>query len=75
MPTIALSKAAETLLRRRDNRERVTVTDETRAAYRELADAGFLYPVSGFTSGAEASFRFTEEGWNRRDEYLPVGRN
>lgn len=75
MPTITLSQAAESLLLRRYNDERMAVTDETHAAYRELAAARFLYPASGFTRGAEANFHFTEEGWNRRDECRPVGRN
>lgn len=40
-------------------------------AYRELVAAGMMYAVSGFVGGAEAGFRFTEAGWNRRHD-LPA---
>jgi hypothetical protein len=46
----------------------IRVDDGNREAYRELARAGIMYPVSTFTRGPEAYFRFTEDGWNRRDE-------
>jgi hypothetical protein len=39
-------------------------------AYRELAAAGVMYPVSGFRHGPEAMFRFTESGWRDRLEIL-----
>jgi hypothetical protein len=67
MQTNTLSESALALLRRRLNRERVEVTEETRPLYRELASAGLMYPVSGFTNGPEANFRFTDEGWALRD--------
>ena len=67
----ALSAQAQTLLRRRLDRERVDVTEETRPLYRELAAAGLMYPVSGFTNGPEANFRFTEEGWSLRPAAAP----
>ncbi len=70
MATITLSDAALALLRRRLTGERVAVTAENREAYRELAAARLMYPVSGFVSGPEASFRFTELGWHRREEWL-----
>ncbi len=41
-----------------------------REAYRELAAAGLMYPVSTFAHGPESLFRFTEEGWRRREEWL-----
>jgi hypothetical protein len=70
MHTMTLSEAALALLRHRlatkDNR----VDDSNREAYRELARAGIMYPVSGFVGGPEASFRFTDEGWDRRDEFI-----
>lgn len=68
MPTISLSREARDLLRRRANLEHVAVTSENIESYRELARAGFMYPLSGFMVGPEAAFRFTEEGWKRREE-------
>jgi hypothetical protein len=58
-----LSKAALDLLRHRlatrDNR----VTTANMEAYRELVRAGIMFAVSGFVTGPEASFRFTDAGW------------
>jgi hypothetical protein len=58
-----LSTAALDLLRHRlatrDNR----VTAENKEAYRELVRARIMFPISGFATGPEASFRFTDEGW------------
>ncbi len=70
MQTIALSDAALALLRHRLATKDGTVTPENLEAYRELARAGIMYPVSGFASGPEAVFRFTEAGWARREEWL-----
>jgi hypothetical protein len=42
--------------------------EETRTGYRELVQAGLMYPVSGFAGGPESHYRLTEEAWNRRDE-------
>ena len=50
----------------KDNR----LTDANREAYRELVRAGIMYSVTGFVSGPEAYFRFTDEGWERRDEWM-----
>jgi hypothetical protein len=66
MRAITLSRAARDLLRRRAGGEHVEVTPANLPAYRELASAGVMYPLSGFIVGPEAAFRFTEEGWNRR---------
>jgi hypothetical protein len=70
MQTVTLSEAAMALLRHRlatrDNR----VNDSNREAYRELVRAGIMFAVSGFVSGPEASFRFTDEGWARRGEFI-----
>jgi hypothetical protein len=68
MQSVKLSRSARTLLRRRANGEHVEVTPDNLEAYRELAKAGVMYPLSGFMLGPEAVFRFTEEGWNRREE-------
>ncbi len=43
---------------------------QTLTAYRELAAAGLMYPVSGFAHGPESHFRVTDEGWSRREEWL-----
>ena len=39
-------------------------------AYGDLVQAGIMFVVSGFASGPEASFRFTDEGWARRREFV-----
>jgi len=70
MQTITLSADAQALLRHRIATKDMSVTDQNREAYRELARAGIMYPVSGFVGGPEALFRFTEEGWSRREELL-----
>jgi len=62
-----LSKEARNLLRCAA-REHVEVTAENLEAYRELVRAGVMEPFSGFLLGPEAVFRFTEDGWNRREE-------
>ena len=63
MQPVAPSDAAQTLLRHRlatrDNR----VTAADKEAYRELVRAGIMFAVSGFATGPEASFRFTDAGW------------
>ncbi len=46
------------------------VNEANLAAYRELAEAGVMYAVSGFRHGPEAMFRFTESGWRDRLEIL-----
>ena len=68
--TITLSEDALALLRLQVSGERCDVTPVNLEAYRELARFGVMYPVSGFIGGPEASFRFTEDGWNRRHEIL-----
>ncbi len=58
-----LSEGALALLRHRlatrDNR----VTAANKGAYRELVRAGIMFAVSGFATGPEASFRFSDDGW------------
>jgi hypothetical protein len=44
--------------------------EETLAAYRELAAVGLMYPVSGFAHGPESLYRLSDEGWERRHEFL-----
>jgi hypothetical protein len=68
---IDLSEAARELLGRLVlTKERVEVTPENKPIYRELAAAGILFPVSGFATGPEANFRFTDQGWDRRHEWI-----
>jgi hypothetical protein len=64
-----LSEVARDLLRRRlagDDR----VTPENLEAYRELAAARIMYPVSTWAGGPESVFRFTFAGWERREEWI-----
>jgi hypothetical protein len=70
MQIVALSERALALLRFRVERGSRHVDDSNRDAYRELARAGIMYPVSGFISGPEYLYRFTDEGWERRFEFL-----
>jgi hypothetical protein len=64
--TAALSESAVALLRFRIRGHRMPVDERRLAAYRELAAAGIMEPVSD----EEADFRFTEEGWARREGLL-----
>ena len=68
MPVVKLSRAARDVLRRRAAGEGVDVTPDSLEAYRELARAGIMEPFSGFMRGPEAVFRFTQLGWERREE-------
>jgi hypothetical protein len=70
METKILSEAALALLRYRLTTKDNRVNDSNREAYRELVRAGIMFAVSGFASGPEASFRFTDEGWTRRREFI-----
>jgi hypothetical protein len=70
MLTMSLSDSAIALLRSRIDGGSREVNDSNRESYRELARAGIMYPVSGFTSGPEYLFRWTDEGWERRFELL-----
>ena len=58
------------LLRRLVEGELVEVMPTNKEAFREMARAGVIYPASGFVGGPEAIFRFTEQGWARREEIL-----
>jgi hypothetical protein len=75
MQDVMLSDAALALLRHRISTKDGTVTPENLESYRELARAGIMYPVSGFVSGPEEMFRFTEEGSARREEWLNAPRS
>lgn len=66
MPTITLSAEAVALLRLHLERDGIRVDDSNREAHRELARAGIMYPVSGYSTGPESHYRFTAEGWRRR---------
>ena len=54
MPTITLSATAESLLRTLVGPGRVDVTPENQDAFRELARAGIVVPVSTFARGEES---------------------
>jgi hypothetical protein len=46
----------------------VRVDDSTRPAYRELAQAGLMTPVSTYAGGPESAYRLTREGFERKAE-------
>jgi hypothetical protein len=69
---ITLSETALALLQLRLRRGHVEVTPDNLEAHRELVRAGILIALSTFPKGPESSFRFTQEGWDRRDEWLPA---
>jgi hypothetical protein len=73
MEAIALSEAAVAVLRSRINDGSREVNESNLEAYRELARAGVMYPVSGFVSGPEYLFRWTDDGWQRRYELIGCG--
>jgi hypothetical protein len=60
-----LSEAARALLRRRLGGED-EVTDSNQAAYRELAAARIMIPLSGFAGGTVSRYIFTYWGWCMR---------
>jgi hypothetical protein len=70
MPTITLSEAALALFRLHVEQDGIRVDETNLEAHRELAVAGIMYPVSTFARGAEAYFRLTSMGWERRNEFL-----
>ena len=63
MQTFKLSESAVALLRFRIKGHRTPVTERRLPAFRELVDAGIMVPDGG-------DFRFTEDGWARREEIL-----
>jgi hypothetical protein len=63
MQTVTLSKSALAVLRLRAKGLRLPVTDRRLEADRELADAGIMEPDRD-------DFRFTEDGWARREETI-----
>ena len=60
-----LSETARELLRRHLAGED-EVTDSNRDAYRELAAARIMIPLSGFATGPESRYIFTYWGWHMR---------
>ena len=63
LQTVRLSKSALAVLRLRAKGLRLPVTERRLAAYRELADAGIMELEAD-------NFRFTEDGWARREELI-----
>ena len=70
MSTTTLSDVAIHLLRERAASDQHDVTPDNLEAYRELVAAGIMIPISTFSKGPESLFRFTEEGWKRREEWI-----
>jgi hypothetical protein len=70
MQTIALSEQAVAVLRLRVKGLKLPVDEKRMGAYRELANAGIMTPVSDADGALEADYRFTEDGWARREELL-----
>jgi hypothetical protein len=66
MQTVTLSEAAVTVLRFEIKGWKAKRKAARLAAYRELAAAGIMEPVPG----TEADYRFTVEGYARREEIL-----
>jgi hypothetical protein len=69
-PAGSLSPDAIALFRLHVEQDGIRVDDAKRAAHRELAAAGIMYPVSTFARGPEAYFRLTPEAWERRHGIL-----
>jgi hypothetical protein len=63
MPEIALSASATAVLRFRVRGYPMPARDRHLAAFRELVEAGIMEPDG-------EDFRFTADGWTRRDEIL-----
>ncbi len=68
--TFALSESAVAVLRFRVKGHQITVTDRSIEAFRELAAAGIMEPVPAADGNPEADYRFTDDGWARRQELL-----
>jgi hypothetical protein len=63
MLTITLSENAVAVFRLRVKGLRLPVTERRLPAFRELVDAGIMVPEG-------EDFRFTEDGWARREELI-----
>lgn len=70
MQTVTLSESAVAVLRFRIKGHKMPVNERRLVAYRELAEAGIMEPVTGADGIPEVEYRFTEHGWNRREEIL-----
>ncbi len=70
METITLSESAVALLHACVIGDNPRVDPSNLEAYRELATAGVMFPVSTFRRGPESVFRFTEGGWADRHRIL-----
>jgi hypothetical protein len=66
--------AAARELRRRYRAGEEMVTDSNRAAYRELAAARIMIPLSGFATGPESRYVFTYWGWRLRYDLTGMAR-
>ena len=70
LTTIRLSESAVAVLRFRIRGLRIPMRERDLRAYRELAAAGIMEPLSDAAGNPEADFRFTADGWVQRDELL-----
>src|SRR4051794_9414226 len=66
MPTVTLSESAVAVLRFEIKGWKAKDKEGRLPAYRELAEAGIMEPVPG----SETDYRFTADGWARREEIL-----
>ena len=67
---IDLSEAARELVRACAAGSIPDADDATRPLYRELTKAGIMMPIGTFTKGDDTVFRFTNQGWERRFEFM-----
>ena len=68
--TFALSESAVAMLRFLVKGYHMKVTDRSLEAFRELAAAGILEPMTGADGSPEPDYRFSGDGWTRRKELL-----
>jgi hypothetical protein len=48
----------------------IRVDDENRETYRELARAGLMVAANSYAHGAEAIYKLTKEGFERKGELI-----
>jgi hypothetical protein len=63
MQTVTLSESALAVLRFRAKKWPMKVNERRQSAYQELVEAGIMVPDGD-------DFRFTEDGWTRREELI-----
>ena len=68
--TLALSESAVAVLRICVKGYRMKVGDRSLEAFRELVAAGIMTQVASADGNSEADYKFTQDGWARRQELL-----